>query len=660
MTRALSAVLLLAAAIPFASAAQEVCGTCHAAIAAGYARTGMARSLFRPRPAMEVEDLDGRNSYYHSLSDRHYRTFRSGGKYYQRRGQTGENGKENNAIEREIHFVLGSGNRARAYLHRTPEGRLLQLPVGWYSAGGGYWAMNPGYDRPDHLDFRREITYECLFCHTAYPEIAPEDEADGRLDRFPGRIPEGIDCQRCHGAGEKHIDAARRGTPSEIPDSILNPARLSRERQLEVCMQCHMETTSRRLPYAVRRIGRGFFSYQPAEPLSNYILFFDYAAGRAGDHFEINHSAYRLRKSACFRASAMTCTTCHDPHQPAHENPSRYTDACRSCHVSLAGSHPVAEDCARCHMPKRRTDDVIHVVMTDHYIQRWAPTHDLLAPVRERREEDTAYRGEVALSYPGRLAADPESELHLALAQVKDGANLRGGIPRLRQAIETHRPRRAQFYFELGEAYRQIGEMEHAVSWYEQALGQRPGYLPALRSSPLALVLADRLPAAERLLRKGLRLATRDPVLVSLLAEVLHRSGRLDEAIGLLRESAATIDDVPEAHNTLGAALLKKGDLGEAAAAFRHAIQVRPDFSDAHNNLGSVLGRQGDCRSALRHLETALRYDANSAGIRFNYAAALLDCGAPEKAREQLEAALRIDSNYAPASKLLAKLRARK
>ena len=32
--------------------------------------------------------------------------------------------------------------------------------------------------------------------------------------------------------------------------------------------------------------------------------------------------------------------------------------------------HTASADCIGCHMPKRRTDDAVHVVMTDHWIQR--------------------------------------------------------------------------------------------------------------------------------------------------------------------------------------------------------------------------------------------------------------------------------------------------
>ena len=43
-------------------------------------------------------------------------------------------------------------------------------------------------------------------------------------------------------------------------------------------------------------------------------------------------------------------------------------------------------------MPKRCTDDVIHAVMTDHYIQRHKPNRDLLAALAGRCSARTSYR----------------------------------------------------------------------------------------------------------------------------------------------------------------------------------------------------------------------------------------------------------------------------
>ena len=74
-------------------------------------------------------------------------------------------------------------------------------------------------------------------------------------------------------------------------------------------------------------------------------------------------------------------------------------------------------------MPKRRTDDVVHVVMTDHYIQRRRPVRDLLAPRAEKIETDeNAYKGPVDLYYPRSLQDAAQQELYLAVAQVRQGA----------------------------------------------------------------------------------------------------------------------------------------------------------------------------------------------------------------------------------------------
>ena len=65
-----------------------------------------------------------------------------------------------NVEEKEIDYVLGSGIRARTYLHLDEQKKLVELPVGWYAEKGGYWGMNPGYDRPDQPDFRRRISQD--------------------------------------------------------------------------------------------------------------------------------------------------------------------------------------------------------------------------------------------------------------------------------------------------------------------------------------------------------------------------------------------------------------------------------------------------------------------------------------------------------------------
>src|SRR5262249_2913560 len=159
-----------------------------------------------------------------------YTMIARGGGWVERRHQIGFDGKETNVVEAAIDYVIGSGNHARSYLHRVDSGKLAELPVSWYAEKGGDWEMSPGYDRVDQQGFRRVVGNDCLFCHNGYPR--------GET------LAEGIDCQRCHGPGSRHAELAGSGKarPDEIRRAIVNPARLGRERQLDVCLQCHLET----------------------------------------------------------------------------------------------------------------------------------------------------------------------------------------------------------------------------------------------------------------------------------------------------------------------------------------------------------------------------------------------------------------------------------
>lgn len=632
----------------------SACAGCHAEIARTYRQTGMGRAFFRARPDDTVEDYEKHNTYHHRASERHYMMFRRNGRLYQRRHQIGFDGKVTNIVEKEVHYVLGSGNHARTYLHRTGEGKLVELPVGWYAEKGGFWAMNPGYDRPDHQDFRRIITYDCMFCHNGYPAVAPAADESGREAIYVEPLPEGIDCQRCHGPGRAHLEAAAQpgATPESIRGAILNPARLSRERQIELCMQCHLESTSRALPQAIRRYDRGPFSYRPGEPLADFILHFDHPAGAGYDNkFEIAHAAYRLRKSACFQRSEMTCTTCHNPHQVPRGKQAveHYVAVCRNCHSAPhSPARLPGNDCLGCHMPRRRTQDVVHVVMTDHYIQRRKPAADLLAPLREVHDtEQTAYRGEVVPYYPPQLPSTPESELYLAVAQVRNGANLAAGISRLERALDKYQPARHEFYFELAEAHSKAGQREQSIRWYEEALRRRPDYRPALRHLALALSRTGRVAQAAAVLEKAAGLAPPDAPALNNLGEVYLMQGKPEQAETALRKALSINPDLPEAHNLLARALSEKGDEAGAEPAFREALRVQPDFALAHNNLANLLVRAGDLRQARHHFEKAVTFDPQYAAAYHNYGLALAQNRLFEEARVKLEAAVRLDPNLA-------------
>ena len=136
-------------------------------------------------------------------------------------------------------------------------------------------------------------------------------------------------------------------------------------------------------------------------------------------------------------------------------------------------------------MPKRRAEDTPRMVMTDHLIQRRPPAGNLLPDLPERSPED--YRGEVVPYYPSPFPKTGEHALYRAVAQVGLGNNVEAGLPELAREIEKQKPREAEFYIVLGDAWKNTGKPREAIAAYEQAVRLRPDSVRALRAMAAAL-----------------------------------------------------------------------------------------------------------------------------------------------------------------------------
>ncbi|MCP4205125.1 MAG: tetratricopeptide repeat protein [bacterium] len=571
----------------------KICATCHRELFESYKSVGMSRAFYRPRVDRMIEDFDN-NRLFHEPSQRHYEMTYEDGRLVFKRYQLDGEGRQIHVLEQEIDWILGSGSRARSYVYRTDAGELFLAPISWYSQPGS-WQMAPGYDKPDHKGFSRAVSRDCMFCHNSFPDVPEASDLHGEPPLFPAELPEGLGCQRCHGPGAEHTELAFDVAPVEaVAAAILNPARLEPKLRDDVCMQCHLQASVAISP--IRRFDRPDYSFRPGESLSDYLVHLDPVEERpASRRFEINHHPYRLRQSRCYVESKgkLSCLNCHDPHRkvPPEEAQAHYRAACLECHeIDACGLEPKnahGEDpsnCITCHMQPRRTQDVVHAVMTDHLIRRKPDSEqNRLRPIPETNPN----LREVQLLEPRSGLSTREEKIYQAVAMVRAGSD--SGVDRLSEALEAARSKDLIPHLDLVTGLLRQGRFQDGVRTLTKLLETAPDNATVHLHLGVAL---SRLGKGDRALRhfeRGLEIAPERAEVRYNLGKHLAVAGQSEAAVAHLQAAIQLRPNLAAAWFDLGTLYANLGQIGKAAEHFRRTLVLDPGHEKASSYLDRVL-----------------------------------------------------------------------
>jgi len=126
-------------------------------------------------------------------------------------------------------------------------------------------------------------------------------------------------------------------------------------------------------------------------------------------------------------------------------------------------------------------------------------------------------------------------------------------------------------YNNLGVVQMGNGEIDAAISKYEQSLALHPDY-PEARYN---------------------------------LGSALLQKGRTEEAIRQCEQALNLQPNDPDAHVVLGNAFMAKQDFDRAISQYERALTLRPEDPNAHYNLGIALEEKGETERAAREYEKA-------------------------------------------------------
>ncbi len=324
-----------------AFAGDHVCAQCHKKQVASYSQSPM-------RTAMEAV-VDSR-----ILSANPVLTFRNGPYSYsiKRRNKqslyTVTDGKESVTVP--VLYAFGNGRAGQTYILQY-QGELYESLVSFYQEVAGLdFTVGASNKVPASLKealgrpLSDQETKDCFGCHGTGAIIG------GKVN-FEKTLP-GIHCETCHGAGGAHANAIQSG---EVGGTLIfNPNRLSGDQlSQEFCAACHraIPDFEKLLSLKVNNV-----RFQP----------------------------YRLFYSKCYSDDRrISCTACHNPHEPVKQDAAYYDTKCLACHNtesreggklastgqgSATGCKVGTKDCVSCHMLKVAPPQA-HFKFTDHYIR---------------------------------------------------------------------------------------------------------------------------------------------------------------------------------------------------------------------------------------------------------------------------------------------------
>lgn len=357
----------------------EVCASCHGDKHSTFIHTGMGKSFGLASILKSSAHFANIKPVYDAYKDLYYLPLFMDSAIFIKEYRLENNDTVYSRTER-ISYIVGSGHHTNSHLIEE-NGYIFQAPLTFYTQDGK-WDLPPGFEAGNNSGFERRIGLECMSCHNGLPQI--DQQAENRYINIPG----GIDCERCHGPGEIHVREKKAGkvvdVSKEIDYTIVNPAKLSWMRQIDLCQRCHLQGN------AVLKPGKSFSDFKPGMRLSDVFDQFS-PEYNGGDEFVMAAHAERFQMSQCFKSNVkgdlnsetaqvgFTCISCHDPHISVRQtNLQKFNDKCMSCHSSGKSDCSLTPDkrlqsqnnCVKCHMPSSGTSDIPHVTVHDHYIRK--------------------------------------------------------------------------------------------------------------------------------------------------------------------------------------------------------------------------------------------------------------------------------------------------
>ena len=583
------------------------CKTCHRQIYESFIQTGMGKSWDVASPRKSSARFDSHSVVYDAYKDFYYRPYWKDSLLYIMEYRL--DGKDTTYKRtQQITYIVGSGQHTNSHIW-TVNGFLYQAPLTFYTQKG-VWELPPGFEDGLNTRWSRIISIECMNCHNMYPDFDTTSQ-----NRF-AVVKRGLECERCHGPGEVHVNEKMKGitvnTAVAVDYSIVNPAKLTRDLQVELCQRCHLQGIS------VLNSGKTFFDFKPGQPLSSVMnVFMPRYEGGEGKFIMASH-ADRMKQSKCYLHSQMTCLTCHNPHISVKVTPpEQFNAACISCHTAGKNGCKLStgllmaanNNCYTCHMPVSETLDIPNVTVHDHRIQ---------VPVTEsKRQEIRQFIGLTCMT------TNNPSALLMAKGYL--------------QTYEAFSPQ--PYLLDSANVYLNQSNEKNGNEYLEELLR----YFYLKKDYAQVVSHAAKINAAK----------TGNAWTAYRIGEANYQAGNYGRAFDFYKRAVDMRPADPEFSNKLGTVMVAMEKYTEALSVFNKIVEEHPEYAPALSNLGFVYFLQSDFETAGSLYDRALALDPDYEQALMNKIALLIVQRKDDDAKKIVKRVLKINPKNEKARKVL-------
>lgn len=236
---------------------------------------------------------------------------------------------------------------------------------------------------------------------------------------------------------------------------------------------------------------------------------------------------------------------------------------------------------------------------------------------------------------------------HVGIIAFQEG-NYELAVGFIRAALAQN-PNVAAAHCDLGNALKELNQLDNALNSYDRAIELAPGDVDAYYNRGATLHAMKRFDDALASYDEALALNPGDAQALNNRGVTLKELQRFEDALASYDRALALAPDFVDAWSNRGIALRELGQFEQALESLDTAISLKPRFADAHCNRGIVLQSMDRSQEALDAHDYALSLNPRFAQGYHNRALTYYELERWQEALADSQQAIRLRPDYAEA-----------